>query len=261
MRLTLDADSPIAAEQDGGVLILRINRPDSMNAINGRVLADLLRAVKWARKDETVRCLVLTGANRSDGRPCFSAGDDLKEAAAGLHPPGNPGLTLCNAIDDLLKPSIAVIDGVCTTGALELAMACDLRVVAHTAQISDWHLLRLGSGLGGWGASTRLSRLVGVAQAKDIVLTGKVIDGAEALRIGFAQRLATSDLLWAEATSMAHAIAGMDPNGVRMTMAHLSRVEDLSKEESLAFAQQVGEWFRDDRPFADRAQAVLRNKE
>jgi enoyl-CoA hydratase len=236
--------SPVDVEQDGHVLVLRINRPESMNAINGRVIEELTRAVKQARRDDSVRCLVLTGAPRADGRPCFSAGDDLKEAAAGQLPPGNPGNRLCNLIDDLLKPSIAVIDGVCTTGAIELALACDLRVVAETAQISDWHLSRLGSGLGGWGASTRLGRLIGVAQAKDIILTGKVMDGVEAHRVLFAQRLAPSERLWDEAMTMAHAIAGMNPNGVRMTMTHLSRVQDLSKEESLSYAAQVGELFR-----------------
>ncbi|HEX3957707.1 MAG TPA: enoyl-CoA hydratase/isomerase family protein [Trebonia sp.] len=134
--------SPVDVDQDGHVLILRINRPESMNAINGQVIADLTQAVKKARRNDSVRCLVLTGAPRADGRPCFSAGDDLKEAAAGQHPPGNPGNRLCNLLDDLLKPSIAVIDGVCTTGATELALACDLRVVAHSAQVSDWHLSR-----------------------------------------------------------------------------------------------------------------------
>jgi enoyl-CoA hydratase/carnithine racemase len=242
-RWTGTEPSAVEVDQDGHVLVLRINRPEALNAINNQVMDELTAAVKRARKDDSVRCLVLTGAPRPDGRPCFSAGDDLKEAAAGLLPPGNPGLVLCNAIDDLLKPSIAVIDGVCTTGAVELALACDLRVVAESAQISDWHLARLGSGLGGWGASTRLARLVGVAQAKDIILTGKVIDGCEAHRIGFAQRLVPAERLWGEAMEMAGAIAGMRPEGVRMTMAHLSRVEDLSKEESLSFAIQVGRWF------------------
>ena len=253
--------SPVDIEQNGHVLILRINRPESMNAINSRVIEELTRAVKHAQKDDSVRCLILTGAPRADGRPCFSAGDDLKEAAAGQTPPGNPGNRLCNLIDDLLKPSIAVIDGVCTTGATELALACDLRVVAESAQISDWHLSRLGSGLGGWGASTRLSRLVGVAQAKDIILTGKVMDGREAHRVMFAQRVAPSEHLWEEAMIMAGAIAEMNPDGVRMTLAHLSRVEDLSKEESLRFATQVQQWFRaDGGSFHERARQVLAKK-
>lgn len=253
---------PVDVERDGHVLVLRINRPESMNAINSQVIRDLTRAVKQAGKDDSVRCVVLTGAPRTDGRPCFSAGDDLKEAAAGEFPPGNPGNRLCNLIDDLLKPSVAVIDGVCTTGAVELALACDLRVVAESAQISDWHLSRLGSGLGGWGASTRLARLVGVAAAKDIILTGKVMDGVEAHRVQFAQRVVPSERLWEEAMTVARAISEMNPNGVRMTMAHLSRVQDLSKEESLSFALQIGEWLRSSGgSFSDTARAVLAQKD
>lgn len=244
-------------ERDGAVVVLRINRPHRLNAINTQLLTELTAAVKRIRRDGSVHAFVLTGAPRPDGRPCFSAGDDLREATEGTLPAGNPGNVLTKLIDDCLTPSIAVVDGVCTTGALELAMACDLRIVADTAAISDWHLARLGSGIGGWGASTRLSRLVGVAQAKDIILTGKVIDGHEAHRIGLAQRVVPSASLWDEAMAMARAVAGMDPEGVRMTMAHLSRVEDLSKEESLSFATQVREWFQPTRTFADRAAGVL----
>ncbi len=161
-----------------------------------------------------------------------------------------------------LKPSIAVIDGICTTGATELALACDLRIVAETAQISDWHLARLGSGLGGWGASTRLSRLVGVAQAKDIILTGKVMDGREAHRVLFAQRVVPSEQLWGEAMTMARAITEMNPDGVLMTMNHLSRVEDLSKEESLSFARQIQQWFGGaGDSFPDAARQALARKE
>lgn len=246
--------------REGPVEILRLNRPDRLNAIDAGMLSELTAAVKRIARDADIRCIVLTGAPRADGRPCFSAGDDLKEAAAGATPPGNPGLRLCNLLDELLTPSVAVIDGVCTTGALELAMACDLRVVAETAEISDWHLSRLGSGLGGWGASTRLSRLVGVAQAKDLILTGKVIDGREAHRIGLAQRVVPSAALWEEAMSMARAIAGMDRDGVRMTMAHLSRVQDLSKDEALSFASQIRTWFGGGRgggTFEEAAQRVL----
>ncbi|MET0147195.1 MAG: enoyl-CoA hydratase/isomerase family protein [Ilumatobacteraceae bacterium] len=251
------SDHVLDVERHGHVEVLRINRPQRLNAISSHVIFALTAEVKRIRRDDGVRAFIITGAPRADGRPCFSAGDDLQEATAGGLPKGNPGGTLIKLIDECMKPSIAVVDGVCTTGAIELALACDLRVVADTAQISDWHLARLGSGLGGWGASTRLSRLVGVAQAKDVILTGKVIDGAEALRIGFAQRMVPSADLWAEAMSMADAIAKMDPAGVHITMAHLSRVEDLSKEEALTFATQLREWFTPNTTFEDRAAGVL----
>ena len=251
------SEQVLEIEDHGAVRVLRITRPHAVNAINGQVLFEMIDAVKAIDRSRDVRCFVITGGPRADGRPCFSAGDDLKEAAAGGHPPGNPGFTLTNLIDDSLVPSIAVVDGICTPGALEIAMACDLRVVADTARMSDWHLARLGTGLGGWGASTRLPRLVGVAQAKDIILTGKEIDGVEAHRIGLAQRVVPSSELWERAIEVAQAIAGMDPNGVRMTMAHLAQVEDLSKAESLAFAKQVRRWFSERRSFPDAAAGVL----
>ncbi len=249
--------SVVRFEKDGPVATLTIDRPERLNAIDAQVLRELSAAVKEIRRDEGIRAWILTGAPRPDGRPCFSAGDDLKEAEAGRTPSGNPGFKLTNSIDELWKPSIAAIDGVCTTGALELALACDLRVVGATAQISDWHLKRLGSGLGGWGASTRLPRLVGLANAKELILTGRVIDGREAFRIGLANRVVPSERVLAEAKETAQQIAGMRPRGVQMTMAHLGRTGDLSVEESLSLAKQIREWFEPDRSFQEAAQGAL----
>src|SRR6201992_868547 len=223
--------SPVEVQRDGPLLVLRLNRPKRLNALDSHSIEQLTAAVKQARDDDSILCLIITGGPRADGRPCFSAGDDVKEAATGKLPPGNPGATLCNLLDSLLTPSIAVIDGVCTTGALELALACDLRIVAETAQISDWHLKRLGSGLGGGGGSTRVSTRGGGGPAKGLNLVTKVIDGREALRIGFAQRLTTSADLWPEATTVAAAICGMRPQGVGVTMAHLRPGADPSQEE------------------------------
>ena len=254
-------DVVVVPRRHGNVEILTLSRPSAMNAINAPMLAQLSEHARRIRKDDSVGCVILTGGAREDGRPCFSAGDDLREAAAGGTPPGNPGKKLCDLIDGMLVPWIAMIDGVCTTGAVELALACDLRYVADTARISDWHLSRLGSGLGGWGASTRWAKLVGVANATEIILTGKEIDGAEALRIGFAQRVITSSALQEETLATAEVIAGMERNGVRHTLAHLKRAQDLSKEEALAFADQVRTWMPSDRSFASSASKVLDKSE
>lgn len=251
----------VEVERQGHIRILRITRPEAMNALSSAVLRELTDAVRELRSDPEVRCFVITGAPRADGTPCFSAGVDLKEAASGALAPGNPGRRLTELVDECLTPSIAVIDGVCTTGALELALACDLRIVADTAQISDWHLARLGAGLGAWGASTRLARLIGVAQAKDLILTGKVVDGHEALRIGLAQRVAASAVLWEEAMRVAQAVARMRTQGVRMTLAHLNKVQDLSKEESLSFARQLTEWMSGGTSFEESAQGILQRKD
>lgn len=256
----MDSQNPLAIENHGNVRVLRLNRPEKLNSFNGPLLYALNDEVKKIKRDDSVHCFIITGTPRPDGRPCFSAGDDLEEASRGDIPKGNPGNKLTQLIDECLKPSIAVIDGICTTGALEIAMACDLRFVADSASLSDWHLARLGNGIGGWGASTRLTRLVGVAQAKDMILTGKAIDGAEALRIGLAQRVFPSATLLEESMKIAQTIASMNPAGVKSTMVHMSHIEDMTKEEALAFAKQVRESMPATGTFQDRATNVLKNK-
>ncbi len=224
------------------VVSLTLARPERLNALNGPLLDELADAVERIEADPDVRVYLLRGAPRPDGRPCFSAGVDLRAFAEGQGVGDVQGRQLTDRIDDLTKPSIAVIDGVCTTGAAELALACDLRVVADTAQISDWHLKHLGTGLGAWGASTRWVRLVGAAHAKRVLLTGQVLDGAEAHRIGFANEVCASEALDATALAMAETIAGMAPEGVALTLSHLDRVEEMTREQSLRFAELAPRW-------------------
>ena len=239
------------------IAVVTLNRPERLNALHGPLMLELMQAVQAIEQDEAVRVFLLTGAPRADGRPCFSAGVDLKASAEGKAIAPGLGLDLTNAIDDLLKPSIAVIDGVCTTGAAEIALACDLRLVSATAQISDWHLKNLGTGTGGWGASTRWSRLVGPAKAKELILTGKVIGGEEAHRIGFASAAHPPDTLMAEAMAMARAIAGMKPEGVRLTLAHIDRNMDMSRDQALRWAQLAGKWFNVHSGIGERGAEIL----
>src|SRR5439155_16365368 len=137
----------------------------------------------------------------------------------------------------------AVIDGICTTGAAEIAVACHVRLVGAAAKISDWHLKNLGTGLGAWGAATRWARLVGAARARELFLTGREIGAEEAVRIGFASAAHASERVYDEALAMARAIAAMDPRGVALTLAHFDRCDDESREESLRFASRAPRWF------------------
>ena len=227
---------------ENGVAVLTLNRPERLNALNGPLLYELHAAVSKIDSDPGIHVYIITGAARPDGRPCFSAGADARAFEEGEGAGEAQGFDLTNAIDDALTPSIAVIDGVCTTGAVEVALACDFRLVAPSAQISDWHLKKLGMGTGGWGASTRWARLVGATNAKEIILTGKIIDGDEALRIGFASAVHPSEQLMDEALSFAASIAEMNPRGVRATLAHLDRIEDMSRDQALRWAELVGDW-------------------
>jgi enoyl-CoA hydratase/carnithine racemase len=243
-----------------GIAVVALNRPERLNALHGPLLEELREAVERIERDPEVRVYLLTGTPRADGRPCFCAGADLKAAAEGVAPDEHVGVAITNAIDDMLKPSIAVVDGVCSTGGVELALACDLRLVGESAEISDWHLKRLGTGLGGWGGSTRWARLVGVANAKRVILTGQVVGGAEALRIGFAQGLHPSDRLWDEALAMARGIAAMNPDGLRLTLAHYDHTMDMSRDESIRFADLFRKWLGAGGSFAERARDALERK-
>ena len=245
---------------DDAIAVVTLSRPERLNALHGPMMEELTQAIGRIEGDDHIRAFILTGRPRSDGRPCFSAGVDIKATLEGNTIGTGIGFNLTNQIDDMLKPSIAVIDGVCSTGAVELALACDLRLVGEQAQISDWHLKNLGTGLGGWGASTRWSRLVGVARTKEIVLTGKVVDAAEAYRIGFATASYPSDRLMDEALSMARTMVSMKREGVRLTLAHLDRNQDMGRDQALRWAELLKERFDVTSDFGQAGKNLERGK-
>lgn len=237
-----------------------LSRPKRLNAIDGAMLKELERALRQIERDETIRVWILAGAPRPDGRPCFSAGVDIKAAGEGnlIDPRLGPHVT--DAIDDMLKPSIAVIDGIASTGAVELALACDFRLVGEAAEISDWHLKHLGSGLGAWGSPTRWLELVGPALTKDIILTGRVLSAGEAVSAGFASLGSKSDCVMEDALRMATTIAGMDPQGVRAALAHIQQSGAPQRDYSLKLAQQITQWFGPGSSFAERARKLMSSR-
>ncbi|MDP2646592.1 MAG: enoyl-CoA hydratase-related protein [Desulfobacterales bacterium] len=229
----------ITLEQDGPIGIITLQRPDRLNAVNVRMVLELRQAIDLIKKDESIRVLILTGASDKKNRPCFCAGADMKEAPF----PDTFLLEfndLVNRIEDLRMATIAAIDGVCTAGGLELCMGFDLRVVAQTARIGDLHLKNLGVGLGGAGASSRLPRIVGLARAKELMFTGDLVDGAEAYRMGLANKVCPSDQLMAAAKAMARKIALMRPHGLAVTKAHLNLGVQMDLQQALRFADIIG---------------------
>ena len=235
------------------VVRVTLNRPEAANALSIDLFAELNDALDRIERDDDVRVWMITGAPRPDGRAWFSAGADFKGAAEAPKRFVNPR-DVINRIDDMLKPSIAVVGGFCTTGALELVMACDIRLAARSASLSDWHLKATGLGIGQWGSAVRLSRLVGVDRAKELLLTGREIPGEEAERIGLVHRCVADDQLDATALEMANAIAAMPPKGVRTTMGFLAVADGMSKHDALDFADRAPAFMGLSlRPFADAA--------
>ncbi|MBI4307671.1 MAG: enoyl-CoA hydratase/isomerase family protein [Chloroflexi bacterium] len=237
-----------------GVALITLNRPKSLNALSAQILAELDDLLTSIEADAETRVVVITGVPRSDGRPCFSAGADLKELAekgpltlkrkglvaaveamATLDPVENQVQSLCDRVESYGRPVIAAIDGVCTAGGLELALACDIRIASETAQISDLHIKNLGI-IGGAGVTTRLARAVGPAKAKEIVFTGDPIDGREAWRIGLANRVVPPERLLPEATALAQRFASMRPEALRLAKSSINATMDMDFRQALRYS-------------------------
>jgi enoyl-CoA hydratase len=177
----------VLVESGGSVATVFLNRPDKRNALNATLRAELIDALESLREDREVRVVVLAGA----GESAFAAGADVAEFAA-RSVEEQRRLTfvrrLYEAVAEYPKPTIAAVHGFCLGGGAELALACDLRVAARSAKFGQAEI-RIGLIPGG-GATQRLTRLVGYGQALRIALTGDMIDGEEAHRIGLVEFLA-----------------------------------------------------------------------
>ena len=196
---TLIVETPSA-----GVTLIRLNRPEALNALNSQLLGELSAALDAAEADEGVRCVVLTGSDRA-----FAAGADIKEMSDKTYAQmfatnffGAAGQRL----ERFRKPIIAAVAGYALGGGCELAMLCDFIIAAETAKFGQPEI-NLGV-MPGIGGTQRLTRLVGKAKAMDLILTGRLIDAAEADRIGLVSRVVPTGRLLAEAAEVAGQIAG-----------------------------------------------------
>ena len=177
----------ITVTRNGPALILTFNRPDKRNALSQQLLKELTAALQACDTDPQVRGVILTG-----GPQIFSAGADLNEALKASTPKAVMAFldtfhTLANVMQSLSKPIIAAIEGFCITGGLELALACDLRVGAKGSSYAITSS-RIGT-VAGFGGTQRLPRLVGPANALQILFGAESIAAEEAYRIGLLNRL------------------------------------------------------------------------
>lgn len=214
---------------DGGLAVLRMNRPGRMNTQTVRMFAEYGLAAH-ALRDVPLRALILTGA----GDRAFCAGFDLDEIdvitrmGAGeflnFQELASSGIA---AIRHLPFPVIAAIHGPATGGGLALALAADIRLAAPTAKFSA-AFVKVGLSMGELGTSYNLSRLVGSGRAAEIGYTGRIVAAAEAAAIGLVNRVVPSEDLLAEATAMARLIAANSPAGVRLSKRAIQRNQEIS---------------------------------
>jgi enoyl-CoA hydratase len=200
----------LIVEPEDDFLLVRLNRPEALNALNAAMMQELAQALDAAEADPAVRCVVLTGSDKA-----FAAGADIREMAEQTFP--------ATFLSDFLngahqrparfsKPLVAAVSGYALGGGCELAMMCDIVIAADTAKFGQPEVtLGIGPGLGG---SQRLTRAVGKAKAMDMILTGRMIDAAEAERCGLVSRVVPAADLLAEARAAAAKIAALSPVAV-----------------------------------------------
>ena len=194
-------------EPGDGFQVIRLNRPEALNALNTAMMGELTQALDAAEADDQVRCVVLTGSDKA-----FAAGADIREMADKVFPETYLSDFLTRTHERAArfrKPLIAAVSGYALGGGCELAMMCDIVIAADNAKFGQPEVtLGIGPGLGG---SQRLTRAVGKAKAMDMVLTGRMIDAAEAERCGLVSRLVPAAELMTEAKAAAAKIAGLSP--------------------------------------------------
>ena len=202
----------VDAAQDG-VLIIRLNRPEALNALDQQLLGELCAALDAAERDEAVGCVVLTGSEKA-----FAAGADIKEMAGKSYADmflEDHFAAVSRRMEQFRKPILAAVSGYALGGGCELAMLCDVIIAADTARFGQPEI-NLGV-MPGIGGTQRLTRLVGKSKAMDMMLTGRQMDAAEAERAGLVSRVVPADRLLDEASSAAKRIAAQSRLAVMMT--------------------------------------------
>ncbi len=210
----------ILLEQDGKIGILKINRPKALNALNSEVLMDLDQAVDDIAANDSIEVLIITGEGKA-----FVAGADITQMKdldfeAGRKF-GQLGQGVFRKIEKLEKPTIAAVNGFALGGGCELAMCCDIRVASEKAKFGQPEV-----GLGiipGFSGTQRLSRLVGVSKAKELILTGDHITAREAEQICLVNKTVSPDKLMEEAKNLAKRILKNSPIAVKYANMAIKR--------------------------------------
>jgi enoyl-CoA hydratase len=224
-------DSVLRLDLADGLATITINRPDKLNALNADVFRELAAAITRIETDESIRGVLVTGA----GPKAFVAGADIGELSAQGPIDGKAraqlGQEVFRRLEQCGKPVVAAVNGFALGGGCELAMACHLRVASETAKFGQPEV-KLGLGPG-YGGTVRLPRLVGKGRALELLLTGKMIDAAEAYRIGLVNVVVPADQVVTVATELLRSILQQGPIAVRLVLEAVEAGFDMTVEDAL----------------------------
>ena len=225
----------IIVEIEDEVALIRLNRPEALNALNSTLLAELSQALTEADRNDKVRCIVLTGNEKA-----FAAGADIKEMSkksyVDVYDEDLFGPQI-DAISRVRKPIIAAVSGYALGGGCELAMVCDFIICAENAKFGQPEInLGVVAGIGG---TQRLTRLIGKSKAMDMNLTGRFMDAAEAERAGLVSRIVPTAKLIPEAMAAARKIAEKSQVATKTVKEAVNRAYETTLREGLLFERRA----------------------
>jgi len=220
-------------ERRGSVAVLTFNRPESLNALNQETLHELEQALDAIEHDDAIGAVVLTGA----GERAFVAGADISQFphldiwTAGSF--AERTLALFRRIETSPKPSIVAVNGFCLGGGVELSLSCDIRLASENARFGQPEI-NLGI-IPGWGGTQRLQRLVGPGWARQMILSGEMIDAQTALRIGLVNEVLPQSALLDRAVALGERIGGRARKAVALAKQAILRGHDMPLEDGLKY--------------------------
>lgn len=212
----------LVSELDNGILVITINRPEKLNALNHEVIAELSKVMDEVYQNSEVKSAVITGA----GAKAFVAGADISEftsldEAGGIALARHGQTMVFNKIENAPKPIIAAVNGFALGGGCELAMACHLRIASEQAKFGQPEI-NLGL-IPGYGGTQRLVHLIGKGKAMELLLTGNMITAATALQLGLVNEVTTADKLLDTAKALLQLIHTKAPLAISQCIALVNK--------------------------------------
>lgn len=218
---------------EGGVGVIRLNRPKALNALNSVVMGEVGAAFAELDADNTVHCLIITGNEKA-----FAAGADIKDMAnaTAVEMLTRDTISLWDRIRQVRKPIIAAVSGWCLGGGCELAMSCDMIVASDSAKFGQPEI-NIGV-IPGAGGTQRLTHAVGKALAMELILTGRNFSADEALKYGLINKIAPVESYFDEALKLAREVAKKAPLAAQLAKETINKAYELSLTEGLSYERR-----------------------